>query len=748
MTDHSGSLHWEFSGASLTKFLAASNGAEFASETFNAGRFTFQCKVYPNGRKSCQKGCVMLYFILQTSFTKKINQITVKARLYCPQTLCDWKHIQHLKRDNAGIGWHSQNMLLQEAKPHSHIKFVCDIDVVRIEYKPSSKHSHKSINIGHNIYHKLSQMNVYTRYDWNIHPKLLQSFQASHNGKFYHSPDYNHGSWCTSIAPNGANRKDIGNVKVGLQLLLLPPGVTKIKTRFSIACNYDNIKCEGKREFHYSSTFIAWGDGTMKSTALQQQHMDGLSFVVEIIILQMYDECNQEIHKSNWFQFGIINNLMMTPLSQSDQAKTIHSSDPSNYNLLSPSITQISVAPNNAMDEEKAHQHMVRPKLNNNTYSMDIHTNKASIDSQKHAIHELHSKLDDIEIYKTEDEKHLMSMEKTIISLQKSQHRLQQEQFEQTAVLKQHMNDMSMSIQRLTNEVVFMKNKVKKIENEQLKLTAEYSARSPRSHSHRSSSSKSSKKHNKSRKKEDKIVQISSGLATWIKEECGFPQYVVVFAENGYDNFEIVKEMTRFELQDIGIKLKGHQFKIIKEIEKLVQTQKHHRAKDTMDIVHVAQYLTPVASPAGSDSASPKHISRPPSSPTNDTTYSHSKLLLTNMHSQSRTHPTPRFLNFGAPINISPSRSASYTSTTQTNGYMQWTKHQKPSMLLESPSSMNNVWNTHHYSYRHSPKRRPLHLRPQISKMWECKACHNSNEGTLDKCEFCQHPRAYVVLPL
>eukprot|EP01084_Bolivina_argentea_P182216 314618_1 len=293
----------------------------------------------------------------------------------------------------------------------------------------------------------------------------------------------------------------------------------------------------------------------MKSTALQQQHMDGLSFVVEIIILQMYDECNQEIHKSNWFQFGIINNLMMTPLSQSDQAKTIHSSDPSNYNLLSPSITQISVAPNNAMDEEKAHQHMVRPKLNNNTYSMDIHTNKASIDSQKHAIHELHSKLDDIEIYKTEDEKHLMSMEKTIISLQKSQHRLQQEQFEQTAVLKQHMNDMSMSIQRLTNEVVFMKNKVKKIENEQLKLTAEYSARSPRSHSHRSSSSKSSKKHNKG-KKEDKIVQISSGLATWIKEECGFPQYVVVFAENGYDNFEIVKEMTQFELQDIGIKLK------------------------------------------------------------------------------------------------------------------------------------------------------------------------------------------------
>ena len=93
MAAQSGSLAWDISGDELDKFLSSRNGEEFASEKFVAGAFTFQCKVYPNGRKREQKGCVMLYFVLQSSLGKKISKVSVKARLYCPQTLCDWKHI-------------------------------------------------------------------------------------------------------------------------------------------------------------------------------------------------------------------------------------------------------------------------------------------------------------------------------------------------------------------------------------------------------------------------------------------------------------------------------------------------------------------------------------------------------------------------------------------------------------------------------------------------------------------------------
>ena len=182
MADHCGSLTWNISGTSLSKFLAASNGDEFASDTFTAGSFTFQCKVYPNGRKREQRGCVMLYFVLQTALSPKMSKLTVKARLFCVQTQCDWKHIQHLKRDNArGIGWHSKNMLLSEAQSAgAALQLICEVTILRIEYKDSPQI---------NIYHKLSRMAAAFEYKWDMTPSLLASLQSAHNGKFYHSSD-------------------------------------------------------------------------------------------------------------------------------------------------------------------------------------------------------------------------------------------------------------------------------------------------------------------------------------------------------------------------------------------------------------------------------------------------------------------------------------------------------------------------------------------------------------------------------
>ena len=219
----------------------------------------------------------MLYFVLQSSLTSQISKITVKARLYCPQTLCDWKHIQHLKKDNAGIGWHSKNMLLSEAQQHSHLKFLCQITILRIEYQSSPKASKTGTGGGHgggsgtdtnslgvNIYHKLSKMNVSTVHQWEMSRKLLDSFRAAHCGKFYHSMDYNWDSFCTSVAPNGGNLRDAGNVKCGIQLLQLPAGIGKIKCKFSICCNVGNLQCDGKKEFSYNphrikSNFEVWG---------------------------------------------------------------------------------------------------------------------------------------------------------------------------------------------------------------------------------------------------------------------------------------------------------------------------------------------------------------------------------------------------------------------------------------------------------------------------------------------------------
>eukprot|EP01084_Bolivina_argentea_P178308 308231_1 len=492
-SQHSGSLSWEFSGFKLHTFLSSKNGDEFVSETFHAGSFKFQCKMYPNGRKKEQEGCVMLYFILQTSLANKISKITVNARLYCPQTLCDWRHIQHLKKDNAGIGWHSKNMLLSEIKNESYLKFICQITIVRIEYKNN-----------HNIYHKLTKMNTYTRHEWIINSELFESFTTAHNGKFYHSNDYNNGCWCSSIAPNGSNTKDINNVKCGLQLLQLPPFISRLKAKFSIISPFFDIKCAGKKEFTYNSTFISWADGTLQTQALLNaiSNNEKLSFIVEIIVLKVYDEYDKEIPKTNWFKYGLISNFESPLTNKKTDSMTGDLS--SNYNLLSPSTTQMSViSPINVQnsdgsdimkelkeenededtleyddEEEKEslksvntnttinsfnilkNSFITKPSkysMHSHSYSKDISTNLELINSQKKEINDLTCKLQEIEIYKTEDEKHLISMEKSVIDLQKSQNNLQQQQFDQNTILKQYINELSLTVQRLTNEVIFMR---------------------------------------------------------------------------------------------------------------------------------------------------------------------------------------------------------------------------------------------------------------------------------------------------
>ena len=112
--------------------------------------------------------------------------------------------------------------------------------------------------------------------------------------------------------------------------------------------------------------------------------------------------------------------------------------------------------------------------------------------------------------------------------------------------------------------------------------------------------------------------------------------------------------MTRFELEEIGIKLKGHQFKIHNEIKKL-HDRKHHRHQDIDPLLQVVNYLTPVASPAGSHSTAITEdtqldikmrgspLPAPPISPTS--MHSHSKFAIggLTMSSSNNTNPNTSF---------------------------------------------------------------------------------------------------------
>eukprot|EP01084_Bolivina_argentea_P261431 441772_1 len=209
-------------------------------------------------------------------------------------------------------------------------------------------------------------------------------------------------------------------------------------------------------------------------------------------------------------------------------------------------------------------------------------------------------------------------------------------------------------------------------------------------------------------------------------------------------------------------KLKIEYNTLLKEIEKLNNTRKHHRTiggTDGINHLKMINYLTPVASPAGSDSCTNNNTeyNKPLLTPTNDKSnqYSHSKLILNNLNSktitattatattttltgineleqktQTQTHKhkhsssyggthikqiTPIHLTFGSNT-LSPSHSqsqsmsmTSYTtqSTTTNNNTFAWNgvNNNKKPMLLESPTNFShNNNNNYNIGYPYNPK--------------------------------------------
>eukprot|EP01084_Bolivina_argentea_P201001 343620_1 len=59
-------------------------------------------------------------------------------------------------------------------------------------------------------------------------------------------------------------------------------------------------------------------------------------------------------------------------------------------------------------------------------------------------------------------------------------------------------------------------------------------------------------------------------LKEWMVEKVKLPQYYDVFVANGYETLDIVQDIADVnELKEIGITLKGHTLKLIKEVKRL-----------------------------------------------------------------------------------------------------------------------------------------------------------------------------------
>ena len=72
-------------------------------------------------------------------------------------------------------------------------------------------------------------------------------------------------------------------------------------------------------------------------------------------------------------------------------------------------------------------------------------------------------------------------------------------------------------------------------------------------------------------------------VAVWLKEVVGLPQYIPIFASDGYDDLFTIKEtLTEDDLKEMGITMRGHRKKIMVLVKKLRQ-EKNLIKKDFLD---------------------------------------------------------------------------------------------------------------------------------------------------------------------
>eukprot|EP01083_Nonionella_stella_P014629 41078_1 len=72
---------------------------------------------------------------------------------------------------------------------------------------------------------------------------------------------------------------------------------------------------------------------------------------------------------------------------------------------------------------------------------------------------------------------------------------------------------------------------------------------------------------------EPRIEDERELLKDWLSQKVRLPQYYDALVDNGYDTLDIIKEITdEKELTAIGIDLKGHVMKLMKEIQRLGST--------------------------------------------------------------------------------------------------------------------------------------------------------------------------------
>ena len=137
-----------FKGEKLNQFLSQKCASAFLSRIITYQSMKFQCRI--------ASGSKVWFSVIIKSKPNNIKFVTFRTKMCSPQTntqyqLTQRKNMKSESYDNSLVKWDEDTLTLSEckniAKDHARLEFLCNIDILNIEYDDGTKYIQQGIKM-------------------------------------------------------------------------------------------------------------------------------------------------------------------------------------------------------------------------------------------------------------------------------------------------------------------------------------------------------------------------------------------------------------------------------------------------------------------------------------------------------------------------------------------------------------------------------------------------------------------------
>jgi len=272
-TFYSGSFTWSITGQLLEDVLSSATGDRFSSEVFPIAALRCQMKLCPNGNKSQFNGYCRL-FIKIVSMPAEWGSITICRTIDCPQTQSRETRIARCGVGDAK-GWVYPLPLSELQEGHfDKVEFSVFVRILRVVLA-----SGDPLYQNHFGYLKTQQLS------YRLDDGLLDRLKHCRPGKMVESGAFGQ-MWTVQICPNGDIPEYAGKCMVVLNLMGLPPNVSKLNVEWNIQCKEMKANISSTADFSIESTGKFCNIGRFSDF----QQLRAFSVQIHVFILSVYDD--------------------------------------------------------------------------------------------------------------------------------------------------------------------------------------------------------------------------------------------------------------------------------------------------------------------------------------------------------------------------------------------------------------------------------------------------------------------------